>query len=178
MADGSTKNGAKYNTSLGDRVVSYIKFVESQVSYHSDVSKKAKRNNGRFSISELILSSLIALVGALITADVDLLILETIQLSSLLNVSVIVLGVLLTLITTVLRMGKYRRLWILHRNMSEELKRELRLFEARVNTYKVENDKTDESVFELFTENIEKIIGIERMEWTSIVEEKPDSGKK
>lgn len=79
------------------------------------------------------------------------------------------LGVIVTIATGIATLGRFRENWIEYRKMSENLQREMFLYETEAGRYTPKN----KSRFDLFVQNVESLLASENANWSQIML-KPD----
>lgn len=78
------------------------------------------------------------------------------------------LGVIVTIVTGIMSLGRYRENWVEYRKMNENLQREKFLYETEVAPYHEKNR------FDLLVQNVESLLAKENLNWSQYIT-KPDS---
>ena len=85
------------------------------------------------------------------------------------------LGVIVTIATGIANFGRYRENWIEYRKMSENLQREMFLYETESGRYSLKNKNR----FDLFVQTVESLLASENANWSQIMlkPDKPEDTK-
>ena len=141
-------SGIDYNNLSGQEKDYVINRIDEQINWYDKKSKSYKLKFQFFSISIIVLSAIITIIGATFFEDKT----KTF-LSSL-------FAVLITISQGVLSLNKYNENWIERRTVCETLKKEKYMFITRSGVY-FDNDKR----FKFFVERVETIISQENLNW-------------
>jgi hypothetical protein len=85
------------------------------------------------------------------------------------------LGVIVTIATGLSTLGRYRENWVEYRKMSENLQREMFLYETEAGRYSAKNKNR----FDIFVQTVESLLASENSNWSQIMlkPEKPEDAQ-
>lgn len=134
-------------------ITEYIKNrVDEQIEWYSKKSQLAQKRYKTFQIAEIIMAALIPLLSGYVTKHV------------LIPFIIGLLGVVISIIESITKLNKYHENWIQYRTTCELLKYHKNLYLTHTHPYSSSN----ETIENIFVQNIEDIISSENNQWKSI----------
>jgi len=138
------------------------KRVEDQIRWYDRKSLTNQKIFKRLRITEIVSAALIPFLSAISIGRPEASLIRTIAVG--------LLGIAVTIIASVLSLGKHHENWIDYRTICESLKKEKFLFQTRVEPYNADD------AFRLLVQRIETLISKENTNWAQFMM-KPDQQK-
>ena len=139
------------------------KRLQDQVDWYDRKSQSNKKTFKQLKMVEIMAAALIPFLSGISISTPELRLIGTIAIG--------LLGVLVTIVASILNLGRHQEHWLEYRATCESLKKESFLFNTRVEPY-----NTDDA-FQLLVQRVETLVSKENTNWAQYMM-KPEQSKK
>lgn len=139
------------------------KRLQDQIDWYDNKSLDNQKKFKRLRIAEIVAAALIPFLSGLVLS------IHSFSLTGTIIVGV--LGIAVTIIASILSLGRHQEHWIEYRTTCESLKKEKFLFQTGVEPY------TSEDAFHLLVQRVETLVSKENTNWAQYMM-KPEQEKK